>query len=113
MPHCIIEYSKGIEHVLSPNELVKASFDGTVDSGLFDIEHIKVRAVAYEYYLVGTSSRGFIHVTMRLLAGRTSQQRKDLSAAILARMAALPLANAEMTVDVIEIDPDMYAKTIV
>jgi len=113
MPHCVIEYSKGIEHILSPNDLVKASFDGAVDSGLFEVEHIKARAIAYECYLVGTSSSGFIHVTARLLSGRTLQQKKDLSASILKRMAELPLANAVITVDVIDLDVEVYAKASV
>ena len=51
MPHCIIEYSKG----LNPTPLVESVFEGTVASGLFnpDGSDVKVRPIPFEHFKVG------------------------------------------------------------
>ncbi len=72
MPHCIVEYSKDLESQVAPTKLVETVHQGALASGLFEASHIKTRAVAYDYFQIGTEKSDFIHVTIRLHQGRTA-----------------------------------------
>lgn len=110
MPHCIIEYSEVIDS--SAQALVNCTFQGALSSGLFQAEDIKVRALGYRDYCVGGKKSPFIHVTTRLLPGRTAEQKMQLSNSILAQLDSLELANTSISVEAIDIDKSCYAKTL-
>ncbi|MBO9481565.1 hypothetical protein J7439_09030 [Salinisphaera sp. G21_0] len=50
MPHCIIEYSRPPEAIVSPEALMERVHQGVVSSGLFDASAIKVRALPYDHF---------------------------------------------------------------
>ena len=108
MPHCIIEYNADME--LQPEDLVGRTYQGALQSGLFSPEDIKVRAISYAHYSVGGLQAPFIHVTTRLLPGRTSEQKAALSNSILTQLLALELKNTTISVESIDIDAACYAK---
>ena len=51
MPHCLIEYSNGLENQLGPEKLMKTVYAATLESGLFDEKDIKVRMVLFSDFL--------------------------------------------------------------
>ncbi|KKO70527.1 5-carboxymethyl-2-hydroxymuconate Delta-isomerase [Kerstersia gyiorum] len=117
MPHCIIEHAPALDG----HRLVRQVFAGALDSALFepDGSDIKVRAYACEAYCVGadivgsantTDATHFIHVTLRLLAGRTAVQKQELAQAVLARLQALPLQNCSVTIEVQDMERGSYLK---
>ena len=110
MPHCIIEYSQDIE--AKPTSLINAVFQGALKSQLFEENHIKTRTIAFDNYQVGALKESFIHVTARILSGRTVEQRSMLSQSILTTLAELNLSSVTMTVEVVEMERDSYAKKI-
>ena len=77
MPHCIIEHSSFIE----PVELNQKVFQGVLETNLFEPEgsDIKVRSIAYANYQTGSAREDFIHVTLRILSGRSEQDKLLLS----------------------------------
>ena len=91
-----------------------AVFSAAASSGLFepDGRDIKVRAVAYDHYLTGPSKGDFVHVTVRLLAGRTTEQKMRLSQTVLAQLQALALPHCSLTVEIVDIDRASYAKAV-
>ncbi|PSJ40338.1 5-carboxymethyl-2-hydroxymuconate isomerase [Zobellella endophytica] len=110
MPHCIIEYSATLERQLSPAGLVAAVHGGAEDSGLFGAADIKTRAVGYEHHQAGSHKRDFIHVTLKILSGRSQEQRAALSASVLDALQSLGLSDISLTVDVVEMERESYAK---
>ena len=72
MPHIIIEHSEDLP--VLPQVLVEKIHKCTFESGLFDLETIKTRAVAYQQYQLGVGKEGFIHVQAHIMAGRTVEQ---------------------------------------
>ena len=54
------------------------------DSGLFSEPDIKSRAIALDVFKVGVkpAPRAFIHVAIRLLSGRSDEERKQLADAV-------------------------------
>ncbi len=111
MPHCIIEYSKTVD--ISPTQLVEAVHQAVLETALFDAYHIKTRAIAYEHYQLAHDSKDFIHVTVRLHSGRTSQQKQQLTAFILQSLKHLNLTSMTITVETVDIDSDSYAKLVI
>ena len=71
MPHCIIEYSKELENEIDPKLMINAAHQGALASGLFEESHIKSRTILYQHYKTGTKDLRFIHITARILSGRT------------------------------------------
>ena len=110
MPHCIIEYAKDIN--IDADVLMKAVYTGAIRSDLFEEHHIKIRALAYDDYLVGAKRESFIHVSARILSGRSVKQRSSLSNFILSELIKLNLQNVVITVEVIDMDRELYSKKV-
>lgn len=110
MPHCIIEHSASLDAKF----LLPLVFSSVKNSQLFapDGADIKVRALAYQHYLVGHSKSDFIHVVLRILSGRTTEQKQQLSALVLETLCELKLAPCSITVEVVDIDRSSYAKVV-
>lgn len=111
MPHCIIEYSKKLEDQVLLPELVQAVHSGALDSSLFSLAAIKTRAVAYDHYLVGgEKTLDFIHVSVRILSGRTDTQKTLLSSTIFNKLKNLELTSVSLSVEILDIHTESYAK---
>lgn len=110
MPHCIIEYSETL--LISPALLNDAAYQALLESELFETSHIKTRASAYADFRLAESQHDFVHVTVRLHRGRTTQQKQMLTKLILQSLQKLPFQNTSLTVEIVDIDSDSYAKVI-
>ena len=110
MPHCIVEYSEGLEKNVAPARLLDAVFQGALSSGLFEEQDIKTRAVAYKNYQTGSAKKEFVHVEVKILTGRIAEQRKMLSGFVLAELGSLGLTSVSLTVEVSELEKASYAK---
>ncbi len=88
-------------------------YEGALKSGLFEGPDIKTRALAYEDFLTGAEPRPFIHVTIRMLSGRTDAQKQHLSSTVLKGLAGLNLTGISLTVEVDDIHRNSYAKLLV
>ncbi len=108
MPHCIIEYSSDLSDKV--NDIMDAVYTGACSSQLFEEEDIKTRAIAYENYQVGSSSASFIHVSSKILSGRSSAQKAALNHTIVSHIADLGITNCAITAEVIDIDKESYIK---
>jgi len=108
MPHCIIEHASSI----SPEPLLKAVYQGALDSDLFDSNDIKVRSTCFEHYQSGTERFDFVHVILKILDGRSTEQKSSLSSLVLSELLKLPIENASFTVEVVDIERACYAKEV-
>ncbi|WP_415902108.1 5-carboxymethyl-2-hydroxymuconate Delta-isomerase [Neptuniibacter sp. QD29_5] len=112
MPHLIIEYSKQIEDKVEITTVMEKVFQGAIAANLFAEKDIKVRAHAYEQHMNGAGLNGFIHVSSRILSGRNTEQKTQLTEAVLNELKTLGLKDLSITVEVLDIDRNSYAKHI-
>ena len=108
MPHCIIEHSPNI-----PSEgLMHAVFDGSLHSQLFlpNGADIKVRAIAYQNFKLGDGKTSFVHVVVKILAGRTDEQKQRLSQEIIKKLSGLGHQDISITVEVVDMERQSYQK---
>lgn len=110
MPHCVIEHSANIDG----NTLVPLVHSGALESNLFEAagSDIKVRALSYSNYQTGSVNINFVHVTLKILSGRTIEQKSMLSQLVLEQLTTLSMINCSISVEVADIDRASYAKVI-
>jgi len=83
MPHLIIEHSSDIKKsAIKTLGSEVQSIMASITEGNFDPDQCKVRDYSFDEYLVGKidqSKSSFIHITIKILSGRTVEARKKLS----------------------------------
>ena len=111
MPNCIVEHSAEIDGAA----LVPLVHRGALESKLFESEgsDIKVRAIPYSNYQTGSVNINFVHVTLKILSGRNLDQKSNLSRLVLENIEGLLSSDCSISVEVVDIDRDSYAKVVV
>lgn len=112
MPHCIIEYSKDLDHNLAISELVSVVHQSVFSSGLFEESSIKTRAVEYSHYQTGLSATPFIHITLKIMFGRNHQQKKELTSIVLDTLKESSNAPISLSVEVMDIEKVSYKRWV-
>jgi len=110
MPHLIVEVAQDAATPAQIPPLVDAVHAAAQASGLFEASHIKTRAIPVASYRTGMDDRPYIHAQLRIKPGRNDDQKKTLSAAVLAAIRGQALAAGVITVEVVEMDGASYAK---
>ena len=112
MPHCIIEYSQGLENEINPSVLIEKVYKGAFESKLFNDTDIKTRAIPFKYHQTGENKINFIHITAKILSGRTDVQKKILSKSIFNQFIDMNLKPLSLTIEVSEIENSSYSKMV-
>lgn len=110
MPNIVAEYSQGLEEVFAPNELLTCLYGAVMESGLFAQQAIKVRLLPYEHYSVGAEKLPFIHITVSMMSGRSTGQKRSLTTKVLDRVREIAGEQLSITVDARDVDTQVYAK---
>jgi len=78
MPHFTLEYSANLEARVDMAEVVEVVRKAAVETGIFPIGGIRVRAVRCEHYAIadGNPDLGFIAMVLRLGEGRDLPTRQ-------------------------------------
>ncbi len=112
MPHLVIEYSKGIEEKVAMESLMEQIYQAAVAAQVMNPDDIKVRALAYSHYRLARPDGDFVHVTCRLLAGRTTEEKVRLSTEIRSYLSGLLSDVYSLSVDIVDMNPDAYKKRL-
>lgn len=115
MPHLVIEYSRQLEDTISIATLVRNGQRAMTDTGLFNASAIKTRAVPYRDFVLGNDEGGdgrFIHAEVRILEGRTTEQKEALSAAIFNSLCESAPEVPEISVEVRDMQKASYSKRV-
>ena len=78
MPHFTLEYSANLDDRVDMAEIVEIVRKAAVETGIFPLGGIRVRAVRCEHYAIadGRSELGFLDMVLRLGEGRDLATRK-------------------------------------
>jgi len=80
MPHFILEHSNNLKNEqLNVDTLFSDLIDTAVSTDIFPLAGIRCRAHECEHFRVadGTESFGFVHLNVRIGAGRTEEQKAN------------------------------------
>ncbi len=110
MPHIIVEYSDDIASKRSIDGLCLRLFEGAVDTQLFgEGQTIKVRAHACQNVFMGNGDQSFVHAELRMLPGRTAEQKQSATQTLLNVLVAELPEVTNLSVDCADLS-DAYAK---
>lgn len=115
MPHLHMEYTANLPQLDADKALLRFNH-ALVASGQFSEFDIKSRALKVETFRVGTGlgERGFVHVKLALLSGRSPEIKKQLSQSLLAVLQELcewpATVELQLAVEIVDIDRESYAK---
>lgn len=112
MPHVILECSSNLLPTLQAGDVCARAYETLVQSGLFKSVDIKVRLYSATDFHVGPLGKegDFAHAVIHILEGRTLPQRQDLAKAVFALLKEIAPQAYSVTVDVQELDKDIYQK---
>jgi 5-carboxymethyl-2-hydroxymuconate isomerase len=90
MPHFSIEYSANLETRVDMAKVVEVVRKAAVETGIFPLGGIRVRAIRCEHYAIGDGNPDFAFLDMLLLLGegRDSQTRKTAGEHIFGALSA-------------------------
>lgn len=119
MPHLIIEHSSNIKsRSIAALEHQIQNIMGGVE-GNFDPDQCKCRSFAFDEYFNGhldESESSFIHITLKVLVGRSLEVRQNLSHKIMEFVQKfyddlrLPTKRCDLSVDIVEMERETYQK---
>ncbi|URI05926.1 5-carboxymethyl-2-hydroxymuconate Delta-isomerase [Aquincola tertiaricarbonis] len=117
MPHFTLQYSANLEH-LEVGRCLAAVNAALADSGHFQEVDIKSRAFKADHFRVGVQAEGraFVAGQLAVLTGRTDDTRRELGEialkALLSCLPAAPGLHIQVSVEVVEMQRDIYAKAV-
>ncbi len=90
MPHFTIEYSANLDGLVDIGEAVEVVRRAAVETGIFPLGGIRVRAVRCEHYAIadGSAHFGFLDMVLRLGEGRDLATRKKAGEHIFKALSA-------------------------
>ncbi|MCG9755082.1 5-carboxymethyl-2-hydroxymuconate Delta-isomerase [Shewanella insulae] len=113
MPHCILEYSAPLAEQIAIDTLVDLVHRGAIESDLFEPASIKSRAYCAEHYCVGEANdANFIHISFKIMPGRTSEQKLHLMQCVDRFIAPLCDTVSSITMEVLDIEREHYFKRL-
>jgi 5-carboxymethyl-2-hydroxymuconate isomerase len=112
MPHCIVTYTRDVEKDIDIKSLLDVAFDAVESAGLFERASIKARAMRYDIFKSGQSRDDYIHIDLKILSGRTGEQKKALSDHLMNCISPHIGRTKSLTIDIIDMDKVSYGKLI-
>jgi 5-carboxymethyl-2-hydroxymuconate isomerase len=121
MPHTIIEHSFIIPEAQASDLLLRVNQGIAQNEGDFDIAQCKARTLFCQNFVIGDNSakQDFMHITIRIMAGRSVEIRKKLSENISQIAGDFLEENnlsdnvIALSVDIVEIVKETYQKNLV
>jgi len=114
MPHIVLEHSSSVENIVIENSFKKGLFDTILSNSDAKSSSVRCRFLKYENYYY-PFARDFIHVTVKMLPGRSKAQLLIVSESIMSYIKHSVLSfdssiNINCSSEIIEIDRDTYVK---
>lgn len=118
MPHLTLEYTSNLIS-FNPRPALLAINTAMINSALFSEPDIKSRALAIDCFQIGLDNtrRGFVHVRIAMLSGRSESDRKKLADTVLAALRVTVDAQngteIQLSVETTDLDRPTYAKAVI
>ncbi len=112
MPHVIIEYAEALESQVSREDLLNTVHQTVEQSGLFNATDIRTRTQSFDTFRLGVTQRNFLHITIKLLAGRTDEQKLMLTQSVIQAVQTLSLTDVLISCECLDIHKASYQQMI-
>lgn len=117
MPHFTIEYSANLDSAVDMPELCAAILSAALSTGVFETGAVRVRAIRSDAYAIADQlpENGFIDMSLRMGAGRSTEAKKAIGEAVFAAAEAFlqpqfATPHFALSFEIREIDPELSWK---
>jgi 5-carboxymethyl-2-hydroxymuconate isomerase len=117
MPHLTVEYSANLDGRADLDRLCAALLETLLETGLFEIGAVRVRALRAEHYAIADRlpDNAFVDLNLRIGQGRSAEEKKRTGEALFATATALlaPLLatpHFALSLEIREIDAELSWK---
>lgn len=117
MPHFHIDYSTNLEHRLDIAGLLTVIRDAAMETGVFPLAGIRIRATACDHWLIadGNPDHAFLDISIRLRAGRSDEAKQQATQHIFAAAEAfcagvMATSSFMLSLEMRDIDPELSPK---
>jgi 5-carboxymethyl-2-hydroxymuconate isomerase len=110
MPHIVVEHAPGILDSQSAANMLAAMHAALSENAqaTIDPDRITSRVYVATSWRTGVGEGAFVHVTLRLLPGRSAETRKALTAALQGCARHAVPAGVRVTAEALELDAAAY-----
>jgi len=114
MPNLVLEYSNSVDERVNVQSLLEDLHQAMIESGLFETSSVKSRALRCHHWLVGDEgdSVDFIHINFDLLAGRSTEQKRELSRSLMNVLQQQASHVQSLTINIRDMDVDCFQKVV-
>lgn len=114
MPNIVMEHTISVEGRVNIQGLLEDLHQVALDSGLFQKDDVKSRALRCRHWLIGEyeDSEDFIHITFEMLSGRTDEQKKSLSNQLIEILTAQAGTVKSLSVNIRDMDRGSFQKVL-
>lgn len=112
MPHLLLECTSNIQ--VKPQEILSSCNNLLVDIANAKREGCKSRLLFHENYCIGNGEKenAFVHITVKLLPGRSEETKEKLGMALLELCKKhISQKNLQITVEILDLN--MYCKEVI
>lgn len=110
MPYFILECSEELLVHHSIETILKYLHQVANHTELFEESDIQVRISPFKTYIVGNKKQPFIHVFAHIMAGKTDDEKANLSKMMIKRLAMMFPGVEHITMNVTEIAQEGYCE---
>lgn len=112
MPHVIIEHTESVSGRMHKANVLAEVHRAMVNTGIYAPEAIKSRTLVHNETCWGAQAMPveFVHVEVRILAGRTIEQRQETARAVFAVLQQHFPESVRQSVNIHEMVKETYIK---
>ena len=89
MPHFVVDCSASLLTTHDADEITEKLHAAANSTGLFAQKNVQVRLNTFDHVRVGNVQKEFIHVFASILEGRTIEQKKALTTAVITTLTEM------------------------
>lgn len=117
MPHLSIEYSANLDSAVDMAELCRLAVRTILDTGLFEVGAIRVRAFRADVYVIADQlpENAFVDMSLRIGEGRSTSEKKHAGSSIFVAVSEfllpqLATPHFALSLEIREIDGELSWK---
>jgi len=110
MPHIIVEYAEQLENDIKIGVILQTIHNAIADNGLYKTNQIKTRAYSFNEFTNGGGAEAYIYIQAKIKSERDTDNKKQLSDAIIKGLRELNIPTPAITIEVIDMKRESYGK---
>ncbi len=112
MPHFIIEHGNALGSEAELQKAMQTVANCVQDYNFMEAKNVKVRVLPFTHFLALDGRSSFIHITVRILEGRTDEMKTQISTSLRDAFVQAFEKVQSISIDIVDMNARCYKKTL-